>query len=181
MIIPRPNNVIISPIDDPDMSDSGLIYIPEQAKERCDQGIVKYVGSQCHLCQVGDWVLFSGYAGTLMFLEGEGRLITMHERMILAVVGPQEWAATNVSGVYYKNKYGDYFPATYESLTERLSDTAFQFLNGRIRPSKNPKESKVLHRPRQDEVDMDTNWTEDPKLIENDHLRKGYTGPLKEE
>lgn len=105
------NKIACVPMFDPDTTESGLLYIPEVAKERSDQGIVKYVGTDCKLVKPGDHVLFSGYTGTLVKLEGEGLLIVMEERFVVAVI---ESANTDIPGLYFKDKEGKYWTATYE-------------------------------------------------------------------
>lgn len=93
----------------------GSIYIPEQARERVDQGIAKYVGEKCKLVKPGDHVVFSGYTGTLLSLEGEGLLIILPEDYVVAVIeytGP-EVAKIEVPGLYFKGD-DEYFQATYE-------------------------------------------------------------------
>jgi co-chaperonin GroES (HSP10) len=109
------NKVGIEPIFDPDMI--GSLYVPEQAKERCDQGIVKYVGGDCELVKVGDHVLFSGYTGTLIKVDGE-LIIIVPEEFISAIVydEPKE-----VSGLYFKDKEGNYFNATHEQAAYLLA------------------------------------------------------------
>lgn len=89
---------------------TGLI-IPDEALERCDQGIVKYVGSDCHDVQVGDYVLFSGYSGTTVRLEGEGVVIILAEDFITCII---ESPDTDVSGLFFRSTNGEYWPATYE-------------------------------------------------------------------
>ena len=101
--------VAVEPIFDPDKI--GHIYVPDQAKERCDQGIVKYVGEKVRELGVGDYVLFSGYSGTLVNLEGEGRLIILPESFVVARIYP---AGTPIAGLYFKDRDGEFFEATYE-------------------------------------------------------------------
>lgn len=115
------NNVAITPIFDPDISPGGL-YIPEIAKERCDQGIVKYVGPKVKWVGIGDYVLFSGYSGTYLSVEGEGKVLIMPENYCIAKLHPE---TTDVPGVYFRGVDGDYFPATYEMMME-LAGEAFQ-------------------------------------------------------
>lgn len=156
MIIPRPHSVVIKPIDDPDVSPGGII-IPDMAKERTDQGIVKYVGESVTFVRPGDWILFSGYAGTLIFLEGEGRLISMDEKLVLAICGPQDWAITKVAGLYYMSKDGDMIPATYETAVDLLIDCNQKWYSG-IRPSK--KGRKIDSRPDTESLEVAINWTD---------------------
>lgn len=113
MLTMLPTRVGIEPIDDPDFSEGG-IYIGH-AKDRCDQGIVKYVGSEVKTLQVGDHVLFHGYSGTLMQLEDEGRLIIMEEVSITAIITSDK--TTVVPGLFFRDRDGEYFPATVEMST----------------------------------------------------------------
>jgi len=110
------NRVAVVPLFDPDTY--GHIIIPDQAKERCDQGIVKYLGPKCELVKHGDHVLFSGYTGTTVSLEGEGLLIIMPEDFITAVC---EDPVTDVPGLYFRGVDGDYFTATYEQAMNLIS------------------------------------------------------------
>ena len=112
------SNVAITPIFDPDVSAGGL-YIPEMAKERCDQGIVKYVGPLVKWIRENDYVLFSGYSGTLIQLEGEGKLIVMPEKFVIAKIEPDN---VDVRGVYFKSVDGVYFTATYEMAVELIAE-----------------------------------------------------------
>jgi chaperonin GroES len=113
------NNVAITPNFDPDISTGGL-YIPDSAKERCDQGIVKYIGPKVKWLQIGDYVLFSGYSGTYLSVEGEGKLIVMPETYIICIIEPD--TTMEVPGLYFKSKDGVYFPATYEMAIEIMTD-----------------------------------------------------------
>lgn len=108
--IPR-DKVAVIPMDDPDQTPGGL-WIPEMAKERTDQGIIKYVGENVTELGIGMHVLFSGYSGTLLHLEGEGRLIVIHQDFIIAELPdpPQ----TDVPGLYFKGRDGEFYTATYE-------------------------------------------------------------------
>lgn len=111
------NNVALTPIFDPDMSSGGL-YIPEMAKERCDQGIVKYIGPKVKWIRPGDYVLFSGYSGSYIDVEGEGRLILMPENFLICKLQSEP---TEIPGVYFRGRDGDYFPATYEQTIELIA------------------------------------------------------------
>lgn len=97
----------------------GSLYIPEQARERCDQGIVKYTGAKCSYVKPGDHIVFSGYTGTLLSLEGEGLLIVLPEQFVVAVVeyDEAEVATIEIPGLYFRGVDGDYFQATYEMAT----------------------------------------------------------------
>lgn len=82
--LPR-KNVAIKPFSQPSMSDGGII-IPEMAKGRMNQGLVKYVAEGCEYLKPGDHVLFGLYDGTLIFIEGEGRLLIMSEEVVPCVI-----------------------------------------------------------------------------------------------
>lgn len=70
--------IAVAPLGDPDKI--GSIFVPQQAKQRTDQGIVMYRGPQCKELRVGDHVFFSGYTGTKVYLEEHGELIFMSEQ-----------------------------------------------------------------------------------------------------
>lgn len=109
MLTMLPNKVAVEPLFDPDMI--GSIYVPDQAKGRCDQGLVKYIGGDVKTLNVGDHVLFSGYTGTLMELADEGLLIIMSEEFIVAVVYDDP---IEIPDLYFRDKEGNYFNATHE-------------------------------------------------------------------
>jgi chaperonin GroES len=101
----------VQPIKDSEKTSGGL-WIPDEAKERADQGIVKYVGPKCRDIKIGDYVLFSGYTGTTVQLEkdADGCIIIMRERFVVAILNAPD---TEVSGLYFRGD-NEYFPATYE-------------------------------------------------------------------
>jgi co-chaperonin GroES (HSP10) len=105
------DQVAVEPIFDSDKTASGLLYIPDQAKERCDQGIIKYLGPDVEDLCPGDYAIFSGYVGRLVEIDGE-LLIIMRERFVQAVI--QDIPETDIPGLYFKGADGEYFPATYE-------------------------------------------------------------------
>lgn len=77
-------DIAVIPLEDPSLRPSGL-YIPDEAKQRIDQGIVKYRGPASIELRVGDHVFFSGYTGTKITVEGEGVLIVVPETHVLAI------------------------------------------------------------------------------------------------
>lgn len=81
------NKVAVLPLEDPDRI--GHIWIPEQGKQRVDQGIIKYRGSETKELRVGDHVIFSGYTGTKISAQGEGELFVMREEDVVAIF-PEE-------------------------------------------------------------------------------------------
>lgn len=114
------DKVAVIPLHDPDKTASGL-YIPEVAKERSDQGIVKYVGPDVKDVQIGDHVFFSGYDGTQVAIEGEGIMIFLVEKSIQAIIHLGENPV--VEGLYFIDERGDAQPATYELAIQWLTDT----------------------------------------------------------
>src|SRR4051812_6998418 len=97
------DRVAIQPRFDPDTSAGGII-IPDIAKERCDQGIVKYIGPEVKDIKIGDYVLFGGYDGLTIQIEGEGTLILIHEPFIKAVF---KEVTTPLNGIYFKTRFDE--------------------------------------------------------------------------
>lgn len=88
---PIGKNVIIHPIEDPTMSESGRLYLPEQSKQRTDNGIVVALGPQVTAeISVADHVIFSGYTGDQIAIEGGGKFFVIHERDLLGKLVPSE-------------------------------------------------------------------------------------------
>lgn len=112
----RGDRVAIEGINDPDKI--GHIWIPDQAKFRCDQGIVKYTGPECRWLEKGDYVLFSAYSGETIQLEDEGVFIIMREVACVCKIHP---ADTEVPGLYYRDQGGAFFPATHETVTRFIA------------------------------------------------------------
>lgn len=108
------DKIAVIPLFDRDTTPSGRIIIPEIAKERCDQGIVKYTGPNCKWLKPGDYVLFSGYTGTALHDEEEGTLIVFREEFAVAVIADSLVDNTEVPGLFFKGSDGVYFPANYE-------------------------------------------------------------------
>lgn len=110
MLTPRADCVMVAPMEMPGKTESGLI-IPEEAKNRTNQGTVKYKGSDVKLVEIGDHILFGGYTGTLIYVEGEGHLIIVPEAFISCIIHDDP---IPVSGLYFRDADGEYFPATHE-------------------------------------------------------------------
>lgn len=106
------NKIACQPLHDSDMTPGGL-YIPDIAKERVDQGIVKYIGKNVKDIKVGDYIMFSGYVGTYFLLEGEGELIILPEDFVTCRI---ESPVTDIPGLYFRDMDGEYFTATYEQI-----------------------------------------------------------------
>ena len=79
------DRVAVIPIEDPDTTPSGL-YIPGSAKQRCDQGVVKYIGKDVKSVSVGDHVLFSPYSGTHVSTDVDGLLFIFPESDIACML-----------------------------------------------------------------------------------------------
>lgn len=120
MINPIRDNVYITPIFDIEKTNSGL-YVPDQAKDRCDQGIVKYVGPDVLDIKMGDFVLFPNYAGTLMQVSGEGYIIIMPEQTVTAVIS-NVFNGLVIPHLFMEDSDGTKIPATYEFALTLLSD-----------------------------------------------------------
>lgn len=104
MIRLKNKQVLIQPIFDSDYynSQTQLIKIPEYAKERSDQGIIKYMGEDVDpSIKIGDHVIFSGYTGTTIGVDDE-LLILLHSDFIKATLDDIE--AYEVPGLYLRGK-----------------------------------------------------------------------------
>ena len=124
----------------------GNIVLLDDYRERVDQGIVKYIGAGVTRKRfgfgIGDMVIFSGYSGELVSIEGEGLFIILPARFVVCSIDPKP---TVVSGLYFREasieeqpkgmnrddyliarSAGDfdkfsYFPATYEKAMELIA------------------------------------------------------------
>ncbi|KKM95791.1 hypothetical protein LCGC14_1184520, partial [marine sediment metagenome] len=111
---------------------SGNIELLDEYRERVDQGIVKYIGAgvtrEKYGFSIGDMVIFSGYSGELVSIEGEGLFIILPARFVTATIITEP---TVVSGLYFKSvsrpsdeyvaEKCEYFPATYEKAVELIA------------------------------------------------------------
>ena len=127
LTIPK-GKICVTPIFDSDTTPSGL-YIPEIARERCDQGIVKYIGADVGNINLGDYVLFSGYSGTLIALEGEGNIIILSAKDVRCKLHPP---GTFIAGLYYKYKDGDGWSYALASYEDVIAMTAQSFSNDKF-------------------------------------------------
>lgn len=110
------NKVAVDPIGE--NVKRGLLYVPEQAVGRIKQGIVKYVGSEVTTVNIGDYVFFSGYAGTVFRLENEGTLLFLPEDNIVAVLRER---TTDIPGLFFYGGGGEYFTATFEQAMQLIT------------------------------------------------------------
>lgn len=111
---------------------SGNIQLLDQYRERVDQGVVKYMGhgvtKERFGFGIGDLVIFSGYTGELVSIEGEGLFILLPARFVVATVIPEP---TQVPGVFFQDAATlEYFPATYEKVID-LATKAIEEANWR--------------------------------------------------
>jgi co-chaperonin GroES (HSP10) len=120
--------VAVIPIADPEKI--GRFWIPDIARERTDQGIVKYVSPDCDpAIKVGSYVIFSGYSGTAFKLESEDgktveRVILLPERHIFAIV--EDYGDVDVSGLYFRDREGQYWTATYDMALELIAQALYE-------------------------------------------------------
>lgn len=77
----KKKDVLIEPRFQSDKIAGGLLYMPQQARERCTTGIVKYIGSAVTEVAIGDFVSFSGYSGTLARIAGELLIILPEDKI----------------------------------------------------------------------------------------------------
>jgi co-chaperonin GroES (HSP10) len=114
------NNIAVVPVFDSDQTPGGL-WIPDIAKKRANQGVVKYIGSEVQDISVGDYVLFSGYTGTTVRLSGgEGIVIIMHQDFVNAKIVLSD--PIIVPGLFVYSKADDmFFEVTYESAVPLLA------------------------------------------------------------
>lgn len=119
-LLPYENKVLIIPIRDPDKSKGGL-WIPEEAKERVDQGIVYAIGPKCEIVQAGDHVTFPGYSGQLISVEDEGTFLIMRETEIVAKISGDEVSQSDCPGLYFRGIDKVYYTATVEMALQLIA------------------------------------------------------------
>ena len=78
------DRIAVIPVEDPPKV--GSLWVPDTAKRRAEQGVIKYRGENVKELKVGDHVLFSGYTGTRISYQDEGHLIVMKETDVLALL-----------------------------------------------------------------------------------------------
>lgn len=122
------SKIAVEPLKEPDKI--GSIHILEQSKSRANQGIVKYIGPDVSSSiEVGDHVLFGGYSGTTIHLEGEGHLIILQEEFIQAILHDD---ILTVPGLFFRirnmENQGEleYYPASYEMAISLCKDAITQ-------------------------------------------------------
>ena len=98
----------VLPIREPEKI--GSLYVPiRKEQDNISQGVVKYIGSECRLVQVGDHVVFSSYTGVTVSI-GDEEIIVMEERFVDGVVERDDFL---INGLFVKTADGKYVQATY--------------------------------------------------------------------
>lgn len=95
--------------------------IPIPVGERCDQGVIKYLGSDVKGLNRGDYVFFSGYSGTLVNIEDEGLLIIMEARFIICTYDLDKYM--QIPGLYFMDTFGRPIEATFEQAMNIIAST----------------------------------------------------------
>lgn len=127
LIIPPKNKIAVSPVFPSDTI--GNLYVPEQAKDRCKQGIVKYVGKEVKTVNIGDFVIFGAYTGSLIKIEDE-LLIFMKEEFVEAKIDLS--TIVTVPGLYLKDEQG-YFAAPYNAVIDLAAKAVQDIVNDVVR------------------------------------------------
>lgn len=91
-MIPLGDRVIVTRIEEPTISPGGIL-LPDNAREKSQQGIVHYVGEGRYengvlipmKVSLNDTVLFAKYGGTEFVYKGT-EYIVLHERDLLAIL-----------------------------------------------------------------------------------------------
>ena len=104
-IRPLYDRVVVKPFEDKEAAMQGVLYIPDSAKEKPQEGEVVAIGKGKRLedgklvaldVQVGDRILFGKYSGSDIKLDGEEYMI-MREDEILGILDKQPVAAKKAS------------------------------------------------------------------------------------
>lgn len=119
------DKVALIPIQDPEHI--GRIIIPDVAKQRTDQGVVKYIGPECTDFKPGQYVIFNGYSGTTVNIQDPDRPNAPVERLIIVrqkfIYGEIiDFESTDIPGLYFRDREGGFFEATYEMAMELIGD-----------------------------------------------------------
>ena len=104
-IRPLYDRVVVKRVDDKEAAMQGVLYIPDSAKEKPQEGEVMAVGKGKRLedgklialdVHVGDRILFGKYSGSDIKLDGEEYMI-MREDEILGILDKQPVAKKKAS------------------------------------------------------------------------------------
>lgn len=80
---PKNKRVLVLPTYQDNKTESGL-FIPDSAKEVPMTGTITHVSADCKEYHVGQDVLFGKYAGSIIKIDGEDRLILLEEDIFCA-------------------------------------------------------------------------------------------------
>lgn len=90
----------------------GSLFLPDGAEGRVDNGVVKYLGPDCKYVKIGDHVIFSGYSGTSLQMDGEPDLIIINEDFITAKIADTDELLIMLDGIdYYYSELAYYLAA----------------------------------------------------------------------
>jgi len=78
---PKKDRLVIQAKEQKDISDGGII-IPDKAKERPHKAVVMAIGPEVTDIVVGEKIIFSKYAGTVVKLDKKSFLIIREEDVI---------------------------------------------------------------------------------------------------
>ena len=94
---PLKDRVLIRRIEPDEISPGGII-IPDQAKEKPQEGEILAAGAYCKEVQTGDRVLFSKYSGTEIQVNQEDVLIVSEDDIlgVMRLTRNEEDESTNV-------------------------------------------------------------------------------------
>ena len=150
------DRVALIPIQDPEHV--GRIIVPDIAKQRTDQGIVKYIGPDCKDYKPGQFVIFNGYSGTVLNIQDPDRPNSPVERLIIVrdkfIYGELvDFEDTDVPGLYFRARDGSYFTATYEMALELIGDAIRSAPWRQFNPVTGQGINVVTTQPRPEEYD----------------------------
>lgn len=114
------DDVGFEPIFDEEKSPGGL-WIPDQAKGRCTQGIVKYKGPEVKDLNIGDYCIFSGYNGDII-AYGSELILVMPESMVAGVIEDDETIYIDGNGL------GEYINISRKELVQKIAQQSKRYL-----------------------------------------------------
>jgi len=81
--------VLVEVLKEPEMSPGGIV-LPDKARERPDEGIIRAIGPDVTAVEIGDHVIFGKYVGVYLTLTGlEGNLL-IHQTDLLGRIKEEE-------------------------------------------------------------------------------------------
>lgn len=101
------SKIAVIPLEDPPKI--GLIHVPEISRQRSDQGIVAFIGPDARDFYPGQYVIFSGHSGTVVYIqdptrpeEAPKKYILLEERFVFGEI--IDFEDCFIPGVYFKSK-----------------------------------------------------------------------------